>query len=82
MAPSDGHDAYTLIQHALTHADQFQIPVIFLIDKQLSESYISYDDDFPPVPIDRGKLILDDIPEDSFARYALTSDSLSPRTVP
>lgn len=82
MAPSDGHDAYTLIQHALNHADQFQIPVIFLIDKQLSESYISYDDDFPPVPIDRGKLILDDIPEDSFARYALTSDSLSPRTVP
>ena len=82
MAPADPSDAFTLIQHALNHADQFQIPVIFLVDKQFSESYISYADDFPLVPVNRGKLITDDLREDTFARYTLTDDHISPRTIP
>jgi pyruvate/2-oxoacid:ferredoxin oxidoreductase alpha subunit len=57
MVPSDPRDVFTLIQHTLNHADRFQVPVIFLVDKELSESYISYDEDFPTVAIDRGKLI-------------------------
>lgn len=82
MAPADPSDAFILIQHALNHADDYQIPVIFLVDKQLSESYVSYDEDFPGVPIRRAKLIMDDLHEDTFARYALTEDSVSPRTIP
>ncbi|MEI8092278.1 MAG: hypothetical protein WCG98_09190 [bacterium] len=43
LAPSTFEDSYTLVGKALNWSDQYQHPVIYLIDKQLSESYMSID---------------------------------------
>jgi pyruvate/2-oxoacid:ferredoxin oxidoreductase alpha subunit len=43
LAPSTFEESYTLIGKALNRSDQYQHPVIFLVDKQLSESYLSLD---------------------------------------
>ena len=60
LAPSTFEEWYSLIWKALNRSDIYQHPVIFLIDKQLSESYLSVDKSkLIPEVINRGKLITD-----------------------
>ena len=86
LAPSTFEEWYTLIWKALNRSDIYQHPVIFLIDKQLSESYLS---------VDKNKLVSEQINRwktASFAkggeggfnykRYELTSDGISPVMLP
>lgn len=86
LAPSTYEEWYTLIWKALNRSDQYQHPVIFLVDKQFSESYLS---------VDKSKLVAEQINRGkpaSFAkggeggfnykRYAYTSDGISPVMLP
>ena len=51
VAPSTFEEWYALIWKALNRSDIYQYPVIFLIDKQLSESYLS---------VDKNKLLIEE----------------------
>lgn len=58
LAPSTFEESYTLIWKALNRSDIYQHPVIFLVDKQLSEWYLSIDKTtLLPEQILRGKLL-------------------------
>ncbi len=82
FAPSTFEEAYTFTGKALNWSDQYQHPVIMLVDKQLSESYLSIDPQkLIPEPIKRGKKA-DWRSEDQFKRYAFSDDGISPDSVP
>lgn len=87
IAPSTFEEWYALIWKALNRSDIYQHPVIFLIDKQLSESYLSVDKSMlVSESISRGKLTKIDqnwskLP-DTYKRYLLTDDWISPITLP
>lgn len=82
FAPSTFEEAYTFTGKALNWSDQYQHPVIMLVDKQLSESYLSIDPQkLIPEPIKRGKKA-DWGSEDQFKRYAFSDDGISPDSVP
>jgi len=81
IAPSSFEEWYNLIWKALNRSDIYQHPVIFLIDKQLSESYISIDKTkLISEPILRGKLQTNG--SDWYKRYELTNDGISPSMLP
>lgn len=81
LAPSTYEDGYNLIWKALNRSDIYQHPVIFLVDKQFSESYLSVSEkDLKAEPINRGKLVTE-APE-WFKRYEFTQDGISPYSIP
>ncbi len=81
LAPSTYEDGYALIGKALNRSDQYQHPVIMLLDKQYSESYLSVDKSkLLAEPIKRGKLQTNG--SEWYKRYELTSDWISPITLP
>lgn len=81
LAPSTYEDGYNLIWKALNRSDIYQHPVIFLVDKQYSESYLSISEkNLKAEPINRGKLITE-APE-WFKRYEFTQDGISPYSIP
>lgn len=88
LAPSSFEEWYTMIVDALNHADVFQCPVIFLIDKNLSETQVSVEISKPQIKINRWKLIteysenIEELKDNSYLRYKYTEDSISPRTIP
>jgi len=87
VAPGDVAEAFTLTQKAFNLAEKYQIPVIILSDKFLSESYSSVDkSELKVLPIERGKLITEDMPplkpQEKFKRYEFTDDGVSPRPLP
>lgn len=84
IAPSNFEDGYQLIGKALNWSDQYQHPVIVLLDKQYSESYLSVDmTKLHAEPINRWKLLSEkDISEDNFKRYEFTKDGISPWSIP
>jgi 2-oxoglutarate ferredoxin oxidoreductase subunit alpha len=84
MAPGDPEECFYLTGRAFNFADKYQIPVIIMLDKYLSESHFSYDRfDFKNIEVNRGELITDsnDI-NGEYKRYADTDDGISPRTIP
>ncbi len=84
LAPGDINEAFALSAKAHNLAEKYQLPVVVLTDKHLSES-VFCTDGFPEVKIERGKL-QDSVPEldkmKRFERYKLADDGVSPRTVP
>lgn len=80
-APSKFEELYTDIWKALNWSDIYQHPVIFLLDKQLSESYKSIDTDLQAEPTDRG-IIAESKQNDEYLRYKLTDTGISPYAVP
>jgi len=83
VAPSSVAEAYNLIGKALNRSDQYQHPVIFLVDKMLSESYVAIDEgELVAESIDKWKVISDKDGMDWFARYSVTQDGVSPYSVP
>jgi len=78
LAPSDPQDAAMKTIRAFDLADRFQIPVILLTDQYLADSFFSLPKLEIPSPVTRSYLAdPDQITE--YARYALTSDGISPR---
>jgi 2-oxoglutarate ferredoxin oxidoreductase subunit alpha len=83
IAPGDPEECFYLTGRAFNLADKYQIPVIILLDKYLSESHWAYEKfDFKRITIDRGKLLTtvkDKAGE--YKRYSDTEDGISPRVI-
>ncbi len=83
IAPGDPEECFYLTGRAFNLADKYQIPVIILLDKYLSESHWAYEKfDFKKITIDRGKLLTtvkDKAGE--YKRYSDTEDGISPRVI-
>lgn len=85
IAPGDPNEAFEATWHAHNLAERFQVPVIVLTDKYLSESRFSCDPfSWKEVVIDRGALLKEsDLAKKSaYLRYELTDDGVSPRALP
>jgi len=79
IATSDVKSSYTLIQKAFNIAEVYQLPVILLMEKQISESIFNLKG-MPRVErIERG---LVDKVENDIQRYQITDTGISPRWVP
>ena len=82
MIPSTFEETYNFVGKALNYSDYYQHPVIILVDKQLSESYLSINhNDLIKEPINRGEKI-DKQNEDTYKRYEITSSWISPYAIP
>jgi len=81
LTPYTFENGYNLIGKALNWSDIYQHPVIFLIDKSFSESYMSVDaTELEAEPIQKGKLATN--PASDFARYTVTDDGISEYSIP
>ena len=85
FAPGDQIEAFNQTVLAFNIAEIIQNPVIVLVDKYLSESHTSCSYfDMKKIVINRGKLLTDlEVKKigESYKRYKLTSDGISPRAV-
>ncbi|MCG2790975.1 MAG: 2-oxoacid:acceptor oxidoreductase subunit alpha [Actinomycetia bacterium] len=83
IAPGDPEECFYLTGEAFNLADKYQIPVIIMLDKYLSESHFSYEKfDFKNITVDRGKLLSKSKDIDGrYRRYFNTDDGISPRVV-
>ena len=92
LTPATVEDAFYGMQRAFNLADQYQVPVIVLIDLilGLSKQTVEVEDiDFNRIAIDRGKLMTTQAEVDAvvarlgeYKRYELTEDGVSPRAMP
>ena len=62
MAPGDARECFEMGFSSFNYADRFQIPVLILTDKYLSETFVSVDeletaDDRATMRIERGKIV-------------------------
>jgi len=83
IAPGDPEECFYLTGKAFNLADKYQIPVIIMLDKYLSESHFSYEKfDFKKITVDRGEL-LTAIKNKSgeYKRYSDTEDGISQRVI-
>ncbi len=84
IAPSNVQDMVTVTRKAFDLADIYQLPVLILSDKYLSESYASVDynqiDSIVLNSIDRGKIISK--VDHNYKRYQNTKDGVSPMLIP
>jgi len=83
LAPGDPEECFYLTGKAFNIADTYQIPVIVMLDKYLSENHFSYERfDFKNITVDRGKLLTRSKDIDAgYKRYLNTEDGISPRVV-
>ncbi len=83
IAPGDPEECFYLTGKAFNLADKYQIPVIIMLDKYLSESHFSYEKfDFKKISVDRGKLIVTNKGiSGEYKRYSNTEDGVSPRVI-
>lgn len=86
-APGDVRECFEMGFSAFNYADKFQLPVLILTDKYLSETFVSVGeletaDDRATMRIERGKIDADVVAGDGFKRYADSMDGVSGRTLP
>jgi 2-oxoglutarate ferredoxin oxidoreductase subunit alpha len=87
LAPGDVQECFFLTAEAHNLAEMFQLPVIVLSDKFLSETVFSTERfDQSKVKIERGKLVKGPLPQLApmarWKRYALSDDGVSERALP
>ncbi|WP_096189056.1 2-oxoacid:acceptor oxidoreductase subunit alpha [Evansella halocellulosilytica] len=87
FAPSTVEEAFYDTVEAFNIAEEYQVPVIIMTDLALSLGKQTVEPlDFSKVEIRRGKLELNDLPEQEnkeyYKRYALTDDGISQRVLP
>jgi len=87
LAPGDVQESFSLAAKAHNLAEKYQIPVILMMDKHLSETVFSSEEfDWKSLKIDRGKLIEEGLPAlpdgQRWKRYEITKDGVSPRLAP
>jgi 2-oxoglutarate ferredoxin oxidoreductase subunit alpha len=85
LAPGDPAEAFYHTFNALNLAERYQIPVIVMSDRVLSEGFrTTLPFDLEGMMIDRGKLLSDEklaqIPD--YRRFENTDDGVSPRSLP
>jgi 2-oxoglutarate/2-oxoacid ferredoxin oxidoreductase subunit alpha len=87
MAPSTVEEAFYDMIEAFNLAEEYQCPVIFLSDLQLSLGKQTVEPlEYDKIEIRRGKLVTGELPplekKDNFKRYEVTEDGISPRVLP
>jgi len=84
LCPTDHEEAMELAFKAFNIADKFQVPVIILSDKFLSESQAKFSLKKSKKKIERGLMISSRalMRLDKFERYASTPNGISPRSIP
>jgi len=85
IAPGDAKEAFYLTAEAFNLAEKYQIPVIILSDKLLSESYESTKEfNLERVKIERGEILSDTdlVKLKNYLRYQITKSGVSPRSLP
>lgn len=90
MAPGDMNESFEMGFSAFNYADVFQIPVVVMMDKFISESIASVEPfSVEGLKIERGKILGEGEAEKVstegggfFKRYALSDDGVSARTLP
>lgn len=75
LAVSDIESSYTLIQKAFNLAEKYQIPVILLTEKQITESLFTVGKLPTNIPVRRYL-------SDMTFRYSITDSGISPRRIP
>jgi 2-oxoglutarate ferredoxin oxidoreductase subunit alpha len=82
FAPGDLEEIARLTPEAFNLADKYQIPVIILTDKYLSENRFTSANDFNKIKIkiNRGKRFSKS--STNYSRYVQTADGISPRAYP
>jgi 2-oxoglutarate ferredoxin oxidoreductase subunit alpha len=81
IAPGDLYESFEMGYQSLNLAAKLQTPIIVLSDKFLGESSASTKDlSKIKVKIENGDIVTH--PEPGFARYKLTANGISPRTIP
>ncbi len=83
MAPGDPQECFYMTGQAFNLAEKYQIPVIILLDKYLSENHFACEKFDPAkIKVDRGTLIADSSElADDYQRYEKTKDGVSARVV-
>ena len=82
LAPSSYEETYEMIARALNRSEIYQHPVMFLVDKTLSECLMSIDVNKLKEPeIKRGE-IAKESDSDEYLRYADTESWISPKAIP
>lgn len=83
IAPGDPEECFYLTGKAFELAEKYQVPVIILLDKFLSESHFSCKKfDLKRIKSDRHNLLKKDKDiSDDYKRYENTEDGVSPRPV-
>jgi 2-oxoglutarate ferredoxin oxidoreductase subunit alpha len=86
LAPGDVQECFFMTAQAMSLAEKYQVPVIIMSDKHLSETIFSTSQfDQSKVKIERGKLAkkLPALPQmERWKRYALSRDGVSERVFP
>ena len=82
LAPSSYEEAYEMIAWALNWSEMYQHPVMFLVDKTLSECLMSVNLNKLKEPvINRGEIVKES-DSDDYLRYKDTERWISPRGIP
>ena len=84
IASGDIEECFLDSFESFNWADRYQLPVVVLLEKLLASSLFTSDRiDMRKLRIDRGLLFQPISPErDGYRRHALTSDGISPRSLP
>lgn len=85
LTPGDMHEAFYETERAFNMAEMYQVPVLVVLDKFISESNMTIDVwDMNKFSVNRGKLMtnLQMQTVKDFKRYQITSDGISPRSIP
>ena len=82
LAPSTYEEAYEMISWALNWSEMYQHPVIFLVDKTLSECLMSLDLSKLKKPVINHGEIVKESDSDDYLRYKDTENWISPRAIP
>jgi 2-oxoglutarate ferredoxin oxidoreductase subunit alpha len=80
IAPGDLEECFRAGELSLNLAWKFQIPVIVLLDKIISEHSMTGHPDYDSVSVDKGKLA--ENPGEDYKRYTFTDDGVSPMAFP
>jgi 2-oxoglutarate ferredoxin oxidoreductase subunit alpha len=82
LAPGDVQEALSLTFKAFNYADQYQLPVIVLMDRFLANSFWTVDElNFEGLKVNRGELY-EPNGSDPYKRHKVTDSGVSPRSVP
>lgn len=83
LAPGDIKECFYQAMEAFNLADKYQLPVIILLDKFLSEGAGTADSFVKnKIKIDRGKILKESQIGAGYKRYEFAGDGISPRTLP
>jgi pyruvate/2-oxoacid:ferredoxin oxidoreductase alpha subunit len=82
FAPSTFEETYNFTWKALNWSDQYQHPVIMIVDKQLSESYLSINEKTLKAEKTNRWEKIKKPEEDTYIRYKITESWISPYAIP